>query len=130
MERARFESLMRRARLLSSDYGAGYQRGLRRHFHGERFGTAEEHEQWSRLGLDGDHRTELGRGYRDGFAGGEPDPLIGRPPLPPEQRTAETPVRTLRLSDEHWSELQARGGVQALREWLSRPAYRRTPPRT
>lgn len=44
--------------------------------------------------------------------------VIGRPPLPPEQRS-ETPVRTLRLSDEHWAELQARGGVQALRDWLS-----------
>ena len=54
---------------------------------------------------------------------------LGRPPLPPEQRAAETPVRTLRLSAEHWAELQARGGVQALREWLSRPAGRRTRPR-
>ena len=51
----------------------------------------------------------------------------GRPPLPPEQR-AETPVRTLRLSDEHWAELGARGGVQGLREWLDgpRPARRKS----
>lgn len=45
---------------------------------------------------------------------------IGRPPLPPEQRTEPTPVRTLRLSDAHWAELQARGGVAALRRWLIR----------
>ena len=44
--------------------------------------------------------------------------VIGRPPKAPEDR-AQTPVRTLRLSDAHWAELQARGGVQALRDWLS-----------
>jgi len=43
----------------------------------------------------------------------------GRPPLPPGAST-EAPVRTMRLSAEHWAELQARGGVAALREWLSR----------
>ena len=44
----------------------------------------------------------------------------GRPPLAPGESTA-APVRTMRLSDEHWAELQARGGIPALREWLSRP---------
>lgn len=53
---------------------------------------------------------------------------LGRPPKAPEDRVT-TPVRTLRLSDAHWSELQARGGTAALREWLSRPATKRTPPR-
>ena len=47
----------------------------------------------------------------------------GRPPLPPGTST-ESPVRTMRLSDEHWAELQARGGVAALREWLSRKPRR------
>lgn len=95
MDEAQFQSLARRARLLKSDYGVGYQRGLRRHFHGERFGTAEEHATWSRLGLDGDPRTELGRGYRDGLAGKEPEPLVGRPPLPEgEGRTARVEWRT------------------------------------
>lgn len=49
---------------------------------------------------------------------------IGRPPKAPEDRVT-TPVRTLRLSDEHWAELQARGGTAALREWLSLPASKR-----
>ena len=58
-----------------------------------------------------------------------PEPKrLGRPPKAPEDRVS-TPVRTLRLSDEHWLELQARGGIQALREWLSRPATKRTPSR-
>jgi len=35
----------------------------------------------------------------------------------------------MRLSDAHWAELQARGGVAALREWLSRPAGSRMPRR-
>ena len=52
----------------------------------------------------------------------------GRPPLPPGTST-EAPVRTMRLSDEHWAELQARGGVAALREWLSSSSRRRSPPR-
>ena len=47
----------------------------------------------------------------------------GRPPLPPGTST-EAPVRTMRLTAEHWAELQGRGGVAALREWLSRPPRR------
>jgi hypothetical protein len=31
----------------------------------------------------------------------------------------------MRLSDAHWTELQARGGVAALRKWLSGPAKKR-----
>lgn len=51
---------------------------------------------------------------------------IGRPPMPPEERKPEVPVRTLRLSDEHWAEYHARGGIAALREWLSKPQKRRS----
>lgn len=126
MNETRFQTLARRAKLLTSDYGAGYLRGLRRAHHGDAFGTAAEHAQWSRLGLDGDHRDELGRGYRDGLAGVDPAPRIGRPPV---AESSSPPVRTMRLSDEHWAELQARGGVAALREWLSRSASKRTQPR-
>jgi hypothetical protein len=67
-----FRSLATRARLLGGDYGAGYLRGLRRRRHGEQFGTDEEHAKWISLGLDGDPREDLGRGYRDGFEGREP----------------------------------------------------------
>lgn len=48
---------------------------------------------------------------------------IGRPPKAEADRVV-TPVRTLRLSDEHWAELQARGGTPALREWLSKKPRR------
>ena len=41
----------------------------------------------------------------------------GRPELPPGQRAA---VRAIRLTDAQWAELQARGGVAALRAWLDR----------
>jgi hypothetical protein len=67
-----FRSLATRARLLGGDYGTGYLRGLRRRYHGEQFGTDQEHAQWIALGLDGDPREDLGRGYRDGFEGREP----------------------------------------------------------
>lgn len=73
MDENRFRCLAQRARMLDSDYGAGYMRGLRRRFHGEKFGTIEEHEKWKNLGRNGDPRLELGRGYRDGLAGREPE---------------------------------------------------------
>lgn len=52
------------------DYWRGYQRGLRRAYHGEAFGTDEEHAQWLEM-LDsrGDARREMGLGYRDGLQG-------------------------------------------------------------
>lgn len=76
-----FESMMRRAEMLklSADvrgqqYWDGYRRGLRRHYHGEKFGTAEEHAQWMDLRNDPlPDRAELGRGYVAGFMGNDPD---------------------------------------------------------
>jgi hypothetical protein len=58
---------------IEADYWAGYQRGLRRAFHGERFGTARQHEEWLSLVNDDDQsRAARGRGYRDGLLfGGE-----------------------------------------------------------
>ena len=122
MNEATFQTLARRAKLLAGDYGAGYQRGLRRAHHGEAFGTAEEHAVWSQLGLDGDPREELGRGYRDGLAGVDPSPRIGRPPVPPEQRAEPTHPRSIRLTDAEWAELQrrgVRGGPESLAAWLA-----------
>jgi hypothetical protein len=57
-----------------------------------------------------------------------PDPKRrGRPKLAPGE-SRELPVRTIRLSDEHWDELAARGGPPALREWLSTKPARPRPP--
>lgn len=61
----------------NQDYATGYQRGLRRHYHGENFGTDDEHEKF--MALEG-NRGEIGRGYRDGFNGLEPDPGNTRNP--------------------------------------------------
>jgi hypothetical protein len=93
MDETEFHALMLRAQQLDSVYGTGYQRGLRCRYYGEKLGAAAEHEAWLRMGLLGDPRLELGRGYRDGFAGrplqpkaprpGLPDPPSGRPPSPP-----------------------------------------------
>lgn len=113
MTEQQFASLMRQARLLTSDYGTGYQRGLRRHYHGERFGSPEEHARWMRF-ADEPSRAELGRGYRDGFAGQPPQPRIGRPPLDPAERSDAKP-RSIRLGDERWQKLQRLG-----RAWLER----------
>lgn len=48
------------------DYWAGYMRGLRRRFHGDKFGTDEDHEKWLSLIYD-ETRSEMAKGYRDGF---------------------------------------------------------------
>lgn len=51
------------------DYWTGYERGLRRAYYGERFGTPEEHSLWLSLVTDDDEsRREKGFGYIDGFA--------------------------------------------------------------
>jgi hypothetical protein len=50
-------------------YWRGYERGLRRAHHGERFGTPQEHALWCAMvdSLD-PSRAAMGRGYRDGLA--------------------------------------------------------------
>jgi hypothetical protein len=57
----------------SPDYSAywnGFIRGLRRAHHGERFGTAREHQKWLSLVSDRDkNRQAMGRGYRNGLKG-------------------------------------------------------------
>jgi hypothetical protein len=74
MDETRFLALMKKARTFSHlggrpDYWHGYQRGLRRGFQGELFGTDDEHERWIRLADDGidNASRERGRGYRDGL---------------------------------------------------------------
>ena len=74
MNEIKFLSLMMKARTFSglgerSDYWRGYQRGLRRGFQGELFGTDDEHRRWMRLAEDGGDEAsrERGRGYRDGL---------------------------------------------------------------
>lgn len=74
MDKLLFEREMNRAKTMASiennDYWRGYQRGLRRRYHGERFGTDEEHAKWLSLAQDADPaRAERGRGYRDGYTG-------------------------------------------------------------
>src|SRR5258705_1199958 len=75
MNEARFLALMTKARKFSGlgeqvDYWHGYQRGLRRGYQGELFGTDAEHKLWMRLADDGPDRAsrERGRGYRDGLS--------------------------------------------------------------
>jgi hypothetical protein len=78
MDERRFLSLMTKARTFSHlggrpDYWHGYQRGLRRAFQGELFGTTDEHRRWMRLADEGGDkaRRERGRGYRDGLRAGD-----------------------------------------------------------
>jgi ribosome-binding protein aMBF1 (putative translation factor) len=50
-------------------YWNGYKNGLQRRFHGEAFGTRQEHER-QMAAADGDEeQKEQSRGYRDGYLG-------------------------------------------------------------
>lgn len=129
MNEQKFKSEMRRARVMQendsdrSEYWAGYQRGLRRSYHGENFGTDEEHEKWLSLinGLD-DGRKQRGQGYRDGLAFGEISSKTGRPSIGPLRDG-------LCISDEMWNALikkAADRGIEpadarreAIQLWLS-----------
>ena len=73
MTETTFRSYMAQAKVPQvGDYGRGYQRGLRRHYHGASFGSAEDHRRWMQAAEE-PHRAELGRGYRDGYAGRAPE---------------------------------------------------------
>jgi len=52
------------------DFWSGYIRGLRRNYHGEKFGTDEEHELWmAAINSSDESRKNRGLGYRAGFDG-------------------------------------------------------------
>ena len=54
-------------------YYEGYVRGLRRHYHGHRFGTTEEHRKWLvPMGDLDEAMLDRCRGYRDGYHGENP----------------------------------------------------------
>lgn len=62
---------------LVADFWAGFIRGTRRHYHGERFGTDEEHALWMAAAeSDDESRRRRGIGYRAGIAGKDLQQLI------------------------------------------------------
>ncbi len=78
MTEQQFQSSMRAAKTFQglsdapndSDFWSGYQRGLRRLYHGEKFGTENEHLLWLSLVDSVDEASKAGgRGYRAGFEG-------------------------------------------------------------
>lgn len=76
MKEDRFQSLLHQAQIIAcvggadAEYIVGYQRGLRRAFYGERFGTEEEHQLWLSLADRADAISQSrGKGYRDGLQG-------------------------------------------------------------
>jgi hypothetical protein len=53
-----------------AEYWTGYQRGLRRAYHGEAFGTMQEHTLWLEAASSDDAmRRQRGQGYRGGLRG-------------------------------------------------------------
>lgn len=75
MHEQKFKSEMRRAEAMRktveperSEYWAGYIRGLRRAYHGEKFGTTAEHNLWMEAIHSSDEmRKQRGHGYHDGL---------------------------------------------------------------
>lgn len=54
----------------SSDFWIGYERGLRRHFYGDRFGTPQEHKIWLSFADSPDLSYRMRTlGYQIGFDG-------------------------------------------------------------
>jgi len=72
MKKQKFQSLLGMAKTFQcvdsnrADFWQGYQRGIRRLYHGENFGGVEEHEQFLNC-RDGEYRRDLQSGYRAGF---------------------------------------------------------------
>ena len=55
---------------LEDDFWSGYLHGLRRHYHGEQFGTDAEHALWMKAATSDDaSRRSRGHGYDLGFKG-------------------------------------------------------------
>ena len=54
----------------STAFWEGFERGLRRQYHGDKFGTAQEHALWLTIADDDSDPSsrERGRGYRNGLA--------------------------------------------------------------
>ena len=73
MDKVIFEHEMSKAKAFKdadpdrADYWAGYQRGLRRAYHGENFGTESEHALWlATINNEDISKQQRGKGYRDG----------------------------------------------------------------
>ncbi|MEJ2659714.1 MAG: helix-turn-helix transcriptional regulator [Desulfobacteraceae bacterium] len=74
MKKSLFDIEMTKAEVMGgverSAYWTGYKNGLQRRFHGDAFGTRQEHERWMAAAADGDEeQQEQSRGYRDGYLG-------------------------------------------------------------
>jgi hypothetical protein len=66
MRAEQFRTLIEQDR---AEYWAGYIRGIRKAYHGENFGTAEEHALWLKAADDEDEtRKQRGEGYKAGLA--------------------------------------------------------------
>ncbi len=68
MDRSVFEQNMNYAKTMhsigeQSEYWNGYMRGLRRRYHGENFGTEEEHQLWLTANGDDTH-DQRSAGYK------------------------------------------------------------------
>ena len=82
MDKQKFQSLVSMAKALQrldsdrSEFWVGFQRGLRRLYHGENFDTDQMHEKWMNC-AQGEYRKWQQVGYRVGYH--YDDLLVGGP---------------------------------------------------
>lgn len=92
-EMRRTEAMRKTSDPMMAEYYAGYIRGLRRAYHGESFGTTEEHEKLLEESTAEDglaSQRQRGTGYRDGLAFGELSGRMGRPSISGERTVSIT----------------------------------------
>jgi hypothetical protein len=90
----------------TKEYWRGYQRGLRRRYHGENFETEANHQKWLSL-VNDDYHREAGRGYRSGFYG--PTRMVTNHP----QSSYGIPI----FLDQNGRPMDYDDGFTAIREW-------------
>jgi hypothetical protein len=90
-EMRRADAMRRTAEPMMAEYYSGYIRGLRRAYHGEKFGTEADRKMWLDADTSEDEfRKQRGIGYRDGLAFGELSSRMGRPTISDEETVSIT----------------------------------------
>ena len=115
MKEQQFKTFIQSVTPHKNDYERGYARGLRRHYHGENFGTPSEHDKW--MNIDG-HRKALGDGYRAGFEGLPPNGYHGNQNARKEETADSTLVVRLNSQVKAGYVKQAQKEGLKLSEWV------------
>jgi hypothetical protein len=108
------------------EFWSGYTRGLRRNYHGERFGTESEHLQWMAAAESSSHSRQLrGMGYLAGFEGRDVAEAAELLPVGGDTAGRGRPVGSLK-PDAMTSQLPATRCSDDLAQWVQERATAET----